>query len=133
MSAGLTDWQLTVAPKGNSFIETMYRAPGNSKVQAALTIRTEKLDRPTELATYANKWMKDYPRLGFEILTAKKVRVGENVAYMLDLVSRENAKQLRQLLFLKGRMAVTMTCRDEISTFAQSLKSCNDIVRTFRW
>ncbi len=133
INSGNTDWHLAVAPKNNSYIETVYRAPGDNKVQAALTVRAETLLSKTDLDSYAKKWIKDYPRLGFEVLTAKKVRVGEQVGYMLDLLSRENSKQLRQVLFLKGRNTVTLTCRDDVSTFAQSLKSCNDIIRTFHW
>lgn len=133
INAGNTDWHLTVAPKNNSYIETVYRAPGDNKIQAALTVRAETLAKSMDLDAYANKWMKDYPRLGFEILTAKKVRVGDQVAYMLDLLSRENSKQLRQVLFLKGKSTVTLTCRDDVGTFAQTLKSCNEIIRTFHW
>jgi hypothetical protein len=137
INAASTDWQQMSPPKNNSYIETVYRAPNrgpnDSKGPAALTVRAESLPQSTSLENFANKWLKDYPRLGFDILTAKKVKVGEQVAFMLDLVSRENSKQLRQVIFVKGKSAVTLTCRDDISTFAQSLKSCNEIARTFRW
>jgi len=137
ISSGPTDWHQISPPKNNSYIETVYRAPehagSDSKSQAALTVRAEPLQRPTSLDDFANKWLKDYPRLGFEILTAKKVKVNDQIAFMLDLVSRENSKQLRQVIFVKGKNAVTITCRDDVATFAQSLKSCNEITRTFRW
>ena len=133
MNSASTNWHLVPAPKNNSYIETVYRAPSDSKTQAALTVRAEVLQKSVDLEAYANRWIKDYPRLGFEILASKKVRVGDQIAYMLDLISRENAKQLRQVLFVKGKNSVTLTCRDDVSTFSQSLKSCNDIVRTFHW
>ncbi|OFZ20401.1 MAG: hypothetical protein A2Z20_08790 [Bdellovibrionales bacterium RBG_16_40_8] len=132
-----TDWVQIEKPKDNSYIDAVYRAGSDNNIQAALTVRTDKitdeLSSPVNLENYAQKWMKDYPRFGFVILTAKKVRVGESVGYMLDLVNRDNSKQLRQVLFVKNKYAVTLTCRDDVQNFSQTLKSCNEIMRTFSW
>ncbi len=133
LHSGQTGWEQIPPPKQNTFIETIYRAPGDNNVQAALTVRVDKTDKKYELSDYAQTWLKDYPRLGFSILTSKKVRVGQEVGYMLDLVNRDNAKQLRQVIFLKERHVVTLTCRDDMTSFQKTLKSCNDIIRTFQW
>ena len=81
----------------------------------------------------SKQWLKDYPRLGFEILATKKIRLNNQVGFLLDLISRDNHIQLRQVLFLKGRHAVNITCRDHQDQFDQSLRQCNDIIRTFTW
>lgn len=128
-----TDWVQMPPPKGNSYIETIYRAGTDDHIQAALTVRTDKMTKAQSLDAYAKKWMKDYPRFGFDVLAAKKVKVGEEVGFLLDLVSRDNSKQLRQILFVKNKNAVTLTCRDDQKSFSQTLKSCNEIIRTFRW
>jgi hypothetical protein len=61
------------------------------------------------------------------------VKVGENNAQMLDLIHNGSEKQLRQVIFIKEERVVIFTCRDHKLTFLDSLKNCNDIVRTFRW
>lgn len=130
---GQSNWEQVTPPQNNDYIETIYRSVDDNNIQAALTVRIDKLDAPTTLQNYSKKWMKDYPRFGFEILAAKNVRVGNNVGFMLDLVNHENAKQLRQLLFVKNKNAVTLTCRDDKKSFTKTLKTCNEIVRTFQW
>jgi hypothetical protein len=133
INAAHTDWVQVEKPKDNAYIEAVYRAHDDANVQAALTVRVDKTSLPTSLDEYAQKWMKDYPRFGFNILTSKKVRVGAEIGFMLDLVNRDNSKQLRQVLFVKEKNVVTLTCRDDVQNFSRTLKSCNDIMRTFRW
>lgn len=133
LHAANTEWEQIAPPQDNPFIATIYRASDNEGVQAALTVRVDKLNAPMSLESYAKKWLKDYPRFGFEILVSKKVRVGPQIGFLLDLVNRENGKQLRQVLFLHDKNAVTLTCRDDLKTFRTTVKACNQIVRTFRW
>jgi hypothetical protein len=128
-----TEWVQIPTPKNNTYIETVYRASDDSGSQAALTVRIDSSEKKVDLSEYAQKWLKDYPRFGFDVITSKKVRVGNEIAFLLDLVGRDNAKQLRQVLFAKGKNVVTLTCRDDIKTFSKSLKSCNEIIRSLRW
>ena len=128
-----TDWVQVPKPADNPYIETVYRSNDDQNIQAALTVRVDKLDTTHTFESYSKKWMKDYPRFGFAVLTAKKVRVGDQVGFMLDLINRDNSKQLRQVLFLKDKAAVTLTCRDDASSFSRTLKSCNEIMRSFHW
>ena len=134
IDSGKTGWKQVMAPGQNGFIATVYRSnePVDG-IQPALTVRMDKLEKKTSLSRYTKRWMKDYPRLGFEILTAKKVKVGQGVGFMLDLINRDNEMQLRQLLFLKNKDVVNLTCRDHHENFNNTLKSCNEIFRTFRW
>lgn len=127
-----TGWKQLPPPNKNEYIVTMYESLGEA-TPSALTVRVDELKKSTPLDEYSKKWLRDYPRFGFDVITAKKVRVGDNVGYMLDLLSRENKKQLRQLLFVKDKRAVTLTCRGERAKFKTTVRDCNDIIRTFRW
>ena len=133
MNSGSTDWELAPKPQNNRFIETVYRAPNGTDSEAILTVRADKIHGRADAAEYAKKWLHDYPRFGFEVLDAKKVNVAGQGAYVIDLVSHESSKQLRQVLFVQGENAVTLTCRDKIQDFSQTLKVCDQIIRTFRW
>ena len=103
INAADTGWVQVPPPGNNKYIATVYRNENLvDGIQPALTVRVDKLEKPISLKMYTKRWMKDYPRLGFEILAAKKVKVGGEVAFMLDI-------------------------------FNNTLKSCNEIFRTFIW
>jgi len=124
----------TTPPARTTNIATLYRAPRSvSGVQPALTVRTDQLNALRPLKTYARQWMKDYHRLGFDVINSKAIQIAKQPAFLIDVIHRESAKQLRQVVFLKEKTAVVLTCRDHRSNFEQTVKACNDIVRTFRW
>jgi hypothetical protein len=128
--AGNSGWQATSPTVKNDFVVATYKSTNDA---SALTVRVDEIKKPISLDEYSKKWLKDYPRFGFDVLTAKKVRVGSEVAYMLDFVSPENKKQLRQILFVKNKNAVTLTCRGDQTDFSKTVRSCNEIIRNFRW
>ena len=82
---------------------------------------------------FVKQWIKDYPRLGFEILSSKPLKVNGSAAFLIDTIHREGSKQLRQVVFLKEKKAVILTCRDHKDSFEKSVKGCNEIIRTFKW
>src|SRR5690606_6241607 len=90
-----TRWTRIMPPKNNEYLKAIFRAPTDgSAVQAALTVRSDKVTAKTDLTSYAKKWLKDYPRLGFQVLAAKKVRIGEQVGFMIDMINSDAEMQL---------------------------------------
>jgi hypothetical protein len=160
MNAGKTGWAHVAPPAGNKYIATVYRAePGsvasqmhndlraqgnvvggnsnalasNSPAPASLTVRIDDLNKDVSLDRYIAKWMKEYPRYGFDVLGSKPFVQNKQKGYVLDLVNRDQGKQLRQVVFMKQKKAVILTCRDRVATFQKSLASCNQIIKTFTW
>jgi len=134
MNSGQTSWQQKPPPKHIESLVTVYRAPARKNgQQPALTVRVDELQRPQTLQKYVKKWMKDYARFGFDILTAKPIKLKDNQAFLLDLVSRETERQLRQVVLLKDKTSVILTCRDHRDTFAKTVLECNEIIKTFEW
>ena len=135
VSLGRTSWKQVSAPKEYKNIEAVYKGQSESVgvPDPSLTVRRDNLLKKVSLERYVKRWLKDYHRFGFEILTSKKVKVGANVGYMLDLLHPDSAHQLRQVVFVRKKNAVIFTCRDSKKTFMKNLKSCNEIVRTFAW
>lgn len=158
---GGSGWVHAEPPKGNKYIVTMYKAPTTAqpgsvadqmrndlsakgsvvasapKIKAGspatLTVRVDELSKDIAIDKYIQKWMKEYPRYGFDVLGSKPFVQNMQRGYVLDLVNREQGKQLRQVVFLKEKKAVILTCRDRIASFQENLKGCNQIVRTFTW
>lgn len=135
LSAGSSGWTQTEAPGGNKFITTMYRSPGAKFIgeNGMLTVRVDKLAKVMPLDRYIQRWMKEYPKYGFDVLGSKPFAQKKERGYVLDLINRDNGKQLRQVVFLRNQNAVILTCRDKSISFKESLKSCNEIIRTFEW
>jgi hypothetical protein len=135
ISAGDSGWKQGEAPGDNKFIATIYKAPvKNSKGEAgSLTVRVDKLAKELVIDKYVQRWVKEYPKYGFDVLGSKPFSQNKERGFVLDLINRDNGRQLRQVVFLKKQKAVILTCRDQVSTFKDSLKNCNQIIRTFQW
>lgn len=134
INSAQTDWVQSAPPKHIPSLVTVYRSPlPVNGQQPALTVRVDEMRHVQPLKTYVKKWMKDYNRFGFEVLTAKSIKIRETQAFLLDIVSRETQKQLRQVVFVKDKTAVILTCRDARDSFAKTVQDCNEIMKTFEW
>ncbi len=127
-------WSATEARAKSDFIVAAFtKDTDTTNVRGAFTVRVDSIKKDQDLDSYVKKWIKDYPRLGFEVLTSKKVNVNGEVGFLLDLVNRDNKMQLRQLLFIKNQNVVNLSCRDQLKDFTDTLKDCNQIFRNFSW
>ena len=135
LKAAADGWTAGEPPEGHRYIQAVYRGPTSRGGHSApmLTVRADKLERPVTLDRYVQKWLREYPKYGFDVVGSKAFTQNHSRGYVLDLVNREGRKQLRQAVFLKKKTAVILTCRDQESSFKDALKGCNEIIRTFRW
>ncbi len=133
--ADKTDWILTEAPE-NPHIITIFKAPYLSDgVQPSLTVRVDQLEKSAQIGDYLKKWLKEYPRLGFNVLASRKLEINGQSGILLDLTNLKSQKQLRQVIFFNPvkDQAVVLTCRDSKKGFAQSLRDCNQLIKNFSW
>lgn len=144
LNSGTSGWVHTEPPKDNKFVATAYRSPDSQERStdgqkttpqppATLTVRVDKIKKGVTLEKYVQRWKKEYPKYGFDVLGAKAFTQNKQKAFVLDLINRDSAKQLRQVVFLKDQKAVILTCRDGSATFKSTLKDCNNIIKTFHW
>lgn len=134
IDAANTAWVQAAPPKKIPSLVTIYKAPLTiDGQQPALTVRVDDLRKALALKAYMKKWMQDYTRFGFDVLTAKPIKINETSAFLLDILSRETKKQLRQVVFIREKTAVILTCRDQRETFSKTVQDCNQIIRTFQW
>lgn len=136
ISSGASGWIHSVAPQDSRYIQTVYRAPkdpADKKTAASLTVRIDKLEKPVAMNKYVQRWQKEYPKYGFDVLGSKPFSQNKIKGFVLDLVNRDSQKQIRQVVFMKDTNAVILTCRDDAKSFKDSLKNCNQIIRTFNW
>lgn len=129
-----TAWIQTQPPKKSRFIETVYRSPiSRNNVRATLTVRVDNMKNETNLKKYVKRWVKEYPKYGYDVLGSKAFKSGDKKGYVIDLINQRKKRQLRQVIYLNKKTAVLMTCRDHTESFESSLKECNNIVKHFSW
>lgn len=134
MDSGGTAWIQSAPPKDIPSLVTVYKSPNQQHgQQPALSVRVDELRKQQSLKNYVKRWMQDYTRFGFDVLTAKQIKIGTQSAFLLDIVSRETKKQLRQVVFVRNKTAVTLTCRDHRDSFGKTVADCNQIVKSFEW
>ncbi len=131
ISSAASNWKMSSIPKSNSFIVGVFTPA--QKSSASLTLRLDKLAKDTTLQSYTQKWQKEYPKYGFDILGSKNFEQNGMTGYAIDLIQRDTRKEIRQVVFLKEKKAIVMTCKDQEEGFRNSLKECNQIMRTFKW
>lgn len=129
-----TSWVQTEAPKKSRFIETVYRSPiSQNDVRATLTVRVDNMAEKTDIKNYVKRWIKEYPKYGYDVLGSKAFNTDGKQGYVIDLMNPRKKRQLRQVIYLNKKTAVLLTCRDHSVTFNNSLKECNNIVKHFAW
>ena len=100
---------------------------------AYLSIRTDKVIKSASLDLYSRKWLKEYHNYGFEVLSSKQFNLNNQTALLVDLLSRSKGKQLRQVVIKNEDKVAVMTCVDDRDRFDDSVKKCNEIIKTFSW
>lgn len=129
-----TDWIQTAPPKNTRYISTMYRSPNmKNNMRATLTVRVDKLGNTMSINDYVKRWTKEYPRFGYDVRGSKKFSMNGNDGYVIDLLNNSKKRQLRQVIFMKDKKAVLLTCRDHVATFKDSLQECNKMIKSFKW
>jgi hypothetical protein len=134
MQTAGTDWIQAAPPKNTRYIATMFRSPAmKNGIHPTLTVRVDQLKKPVALNRYVQRWTKEYPKFGFDVKGTKKFKMAGNEGYVVDLVNNAKQRQLRQVIFMKEKKAVLLTCRDHVSTFKNSLAECNKMIKSFKW
>lgn len=106
---------------------------------ALMSVHSDHLAAELSLENYAKKWIRDYNHYGFEVLGSKAFTLGNNKkteftrGFVVDLVHKKMSRQMRQVIFLKTKNVVIVTCQNKKDQFSQTLADCNQIAKSFEW
>lgn len=128
-----TNWLPTPQDKDAVFESVRMTPKGQLDAQSSFSVRTDSLSKQTTLESYAKKWMRDYPSYGFEVLGAKSFSMAGGPGLVVDMVQKNKAKQIRQVILQRGQRVAILTCLDAQATFQKTLVSCNQLVKNFEW
>jgi len=80
-----TQWIKTRPPKKSRFIETVYRSPAiKNKSRGTLTVRVDRMQNDSGLQTYVKRWVKEYPKYGYNVLGSKPFQSKGKKGYIID-------------------------------------------------
>ena len=127
-----TDWYLSPPPTGTNGILSIYRGPLQQGTQPTLTIR-KYTSKAKNISQFTQKWAREFPLFGFDVLGIKKHSLNKRRAYILDVLNTSTKKQARQVISHNKREFVILTCMDHVQSFRNSLQKCNSIIQTLRW
>lgn len=130
-----TDWEETPPPPESSSILHLFRSKVDEKnTHATLTVRVDSLEKSDkDLKDFYKRWIKEYPKFGYNVLGTKTFHLDGRSAYVIDLISSASSKQARQVISENNRKVVILSCLDEKDRFNKSLSSCNQIIKNFSW
>ena len=116
------------ASQGMRFVA---RPLGNRTI-SSLSLRIDKSPIDS-IKKYSEKWLKDYPKFGFELQLAQDAIYGDLKGYEIELVSKKQSgeeKRIHQFITKNDGNFWIFTCSGESAIFDQALKSCQDILKT---
>ncbi len=131
-----TNWIRSAPPAElKNKVEVLFRIKDTtSKVQPTFTVRIDKDTPYKTLKEYSTKWLKNYGQFGLEVLGHQYFKnEKDQQGFVIDIENSVSQKKLRQVIFFKNAKAVILTCMDQKESFKSSLKSCNDLIKTFAW
>lgn len=127
------NWLRTEAP-GNiqNKMDVLFRS-ALKESQSTLSVRVDYDENSKSLKDYVSKWLKTYSSFKMDVLGHKYFKTeNQETGFVVDIKSNPE-KRTRQVIFFRGSKAVVLTCTDAHKRFSETLKSCNDVIRTFTW
>lgn len=129
-----TSWIKSAAPDDlKNKVEALFRIK-DQKSSSTFTIRVDKDTPYKTLKEYSHKWLKNYGQFGLEVLGSQYFKTkNDDDGFVVDISNTSSQKKLRQVIFFRNSKAVILTCMDQETAFKDTLKACNDLIKTFSW
>lgn len=136
IKAEVPGWELSTPPPDAKNVKRLFRGPASaaSKSQPTLTVRIEPLAKEEkELRDYLRRWLKDYPKFGYNVLGHQPFKLDGRQAHVIDVVDVAGERQARQVVTVEGPNAILFTCLDQKQEFGKSLPACNTLIRSVKF
>ena|GEM_PF-730480 len=104
-----------------------------SKVQLSVRVdpvSTRSEEKNVTLQSYTNHWLKQYPKLGIEVLKFETTKLKEQAAIRIEAYNINNQVQMRQYVVWYNDNAIIFTCADDRKLFSKTLFQCEKVLRS---
>lgn len=103
----------------------------NSSATASLV--SEEIKTELTIEKYARRWTKNFFAYGFDVLGIQDYTINNQKVAIVDLIHRQEPKQVRQVLFLKDKKLAILSCSGDKDKFVEVLQDCNSLAQGFYW
>ncbi|MBK9294920.1 MAG: hypothetical protein IPM57_10860 [Oligoflexia bacterium] len=105
-----------------------FAKPKSLKLQkATLSLRADESSLASS-KRYVEKWLKDYPKFGFDLLLSQKAVYGQLEGYEIELRAKQGDKKIRQFVSKNSdNKFLIFTCSAEKDIFDKALKACQKV------
>ncbi len=130
LSAGKTNWTFfnsdDYASNGNIFVARPVSLSFTGSTVATLTLRSDK-SQIESVKKYTEKWLRDYPKFGFELQQAGEVTYGDLKGYQIEMVSK---KVIHQFIYKNDNEFLVFTCSSGLQNSIAVWEKCQEILRS---
>jgi hypothetical protein len=132
---GITGWDFFSGDSGDSQSKIAFvaRAPKSSDAvgspNATLTLRIDHSDARTS-RIYAEKWLKEFPKFGYELQMSKATSYGALEGFEIELKSNTSERRIKQFLVKRPNVMWVFTCSSDQNHFGSVFKDCEKILKS---
>jgi hypothetical protein len=106
--------------------------------KAQLSIRVDPVSTRSEgnkvtLKSYTNHWLKQFPKLGIEVLKYETTNIKGQKALRIEAYNLNNHVQMRQYVVWYDQNAIIFTCADLRESFSTTLYQCERVLRSVKF
>lgn len=123
------EWVFIQSPSKNQ-IDLGFRTLSDT---ARLSLKTENYKSAVNLENYVKKYLRDYNQYGFEVLSTKTEKIGQQNAIVIDLLQKNKLTQSRQIFLTAGNKITIASCIDKTDYFTMTSNMCNQLLNTYNW
>ena len=129
----LAGWQLIPsAMSENGKVFVVKKSASTGQLVTVLSLRRDE-SKYSSAKAYAERWLRDYPKFGFELIFARSRNVEKADGYEMELKANETDKTIHQLIIQKNKKAFVFTCSDQTDRFKETLEGCEKVFSSLRF
>lgn len=98
-------------------------------IQPTLTMRVDP-GRWRSARAYAERWLRDFPKFGFDLQMARETTFGNLKGYDMELLSQSDHRRARQFVVQRPDEVWVFTCSADDAHFRKAWLACEKILRT---
>lgn len=112
-------------------LQFVARGPSNEvdHVQPSLTFRVDK-GKWSTAKKYAERWLKEYPKFGYELQNSRKRRLGILNVFEIEMTSKVSPRQIRQYIVRRPKEIWIFTCSADMANHSRAFSDCERILST---
>ncbi len=103
--------------------------PNAQGVQPSLTLRVDP-GVWKSAKHYAEKWLKEYPKFGYELQFSRDNHIGALEGFEMELSSTVSPRRVRQFIVQRTKEMWVFTCSSSNDGFSSAWTACEKILKT---